>query len=461
MIPDKIKQLMQKLLDNGFEAYIIGGAVRDYYMVLEPHDHDIFTNATGEQILNIFPNGNIIGGEERQKKILTVIVDGVEISQYRSNSERTEVGGTLEQHQGTCDFTINCLACDINGKLCGDESFITMGKKDIKDKCLRFVGNAYDRIKEDPLRVLRGIRFMLKYNLDPIISTINAITTSDISSLPKERIRDELMKILSLELKEGFLRDIAIFLPKEIRVDNMFKFGGDYHNESPYVHLEKTCLEAVKITNNPLIRLSALLHDVGKGVARTEEYSSIQSHICEFPSQCHLCKKEIHFYGHENFGADIVKKWMKEYKFSEKDTKYVSTMIRLHMYTYKDNPGKKSYIRFFNALEEAEIDIEDYIMQIYSDHQGNTKKPRIKFGDFIKGNWLHKKYYEIKFSEEPMTVKDLKVTGKDVIECMGLKPGPKVGIMLQNTFELVMDGTIKNTRAELLNVLKTTKIGEK
>ena len=90
-IPKNIKEIMQKLHDNKYDAYIIGGAIRDIFLGIEPNDYDIFTNATGKQILAVFPQGKILGGEERQKKILTVIVDGIEVSQYRSNGKRTEV----------------------------------------------------------------------------------------------------------------------------------------------------------------------------------------------------------------------------------------------------------------------------------------------------------------------------------------------------------------------------------
>ena len=121
---------MQGLLDHGYDAYIIGGAVRDLVIGGEPADYDIFTNATGEQILTIFPDGKIIGGKERQEKILTVIVDGVEVSQYRSNSSRSRTGYTLSTHLATCDFRMNAMAMDIDGTI-SDYHF---GEFDIEDK---------------------------------------------------------------------------------------------------------------------------------------------------------------------------------------------------------------------------------------------------------------------------------------------------------------------------------------
>ena len=109
----------------------------------------------------------------------------------------------------------------------------------------------------------------------------------------------------------------------------------------------------------------------------------------------------------------------------------------------------KAYIRFFNKLESAGIAIEDYIMLIYCDNQGNLAKPRIKFGDFIKGNWLYKKYYECKYSEVPFTVKDLKINGKDLIG-LGMKPGKDIGILLNDLFDEVMKGELKNFKPDLM-----------
>ena len=111
IIPKNTKKIMQKLINNKFDAFIIGGWNRDMSIGHTPKDIDIFTNASGKQILKLFPNGVVIGNDERQQKILTVIVDGIEVSQYRANGDRTEVGNNLETHLKTCDFTINSISC--------------------------------------------------------------------------------------------------------------------------------------------------------------------------------------------------------------------------------------------------------------------------------------------------------------------------------------------------------------
>ena len=458
MIPTKVKKLMQKLLDNKFDAYIIGGAVRDTLLGIEPHDWDLNTNGTGEQILKLFPSGVVIGNEERQKRILTVIFDDVEISQYRKNGDRTETGKRLIDHQWTCDFYMNALAMDIDEKLCGDLTIKRCGQEDIENKVLRFVGNPLDRIKEDPLRILRGIRFWTKYpirfeDIQVVLDNIDLLDT-----LPKERIRDEFMKIISYPngIENLWCDGIIYKIIPELK-DVVDMKGGDYHDENVNRHMENAFKEACKVTDNTLLRLACFLHDIGKGVTQTFENKVIMSGKCNLNIVGESIIEQTHFYEHENKGEEMMIKRLGILKFSSDDIFYVIKLIRLHMYSYKAMPSKKSYIRFFNKLDEAKIPIGDFIILIYCDYQANIAKPRIKFGDFVKGNWLLNKYYEIKYSEEPMTVKDLKVSGKDVIEILKIKPGPKVGEKLNEMFELVMDGELKNCRADLLNKLKECK----
>ena len=262
MITIKVKKLMQKLLDNGFEAYIVGGAVRDYFMRLTPKDYDIFTNATGEEILKIFPNGNVIGGEERQEKILTVIVDGIEISQYRSNGDRTETGSSLKEHLATCDFSINSIAMDINEKIIDEHN----GIDDIYSKKLKFVNNPLDRIKEDPLRILRGIRFWTKYrgltfeDIHVVLENIDLLDT-----LPTERIREEFMKIIKYPdgITSLWCDDIIYKIFPELK-DVVDMKGGDHHDETVNQHMGNNYKEACKITDNTLLKLACFLHDIVK-----------------------------------------------------------------------------------------------------------------------------------------------------------------------------------------------------
>ncbi len=433
MIPDKIKEIMQKLLDNNYEAYIVGGAVRDKVLGFEPHDYDVFTNATGEQILELFPYGKVLGNDERQAKILTVIVGGVEVSQYRKSGDRTETGSSLKEHCATCDFTINSMAMDINEKIIDYEH----GKWDIRSKELKFVGDSDERIREDPLRLLRAIRFACKFNFHFTGATYLYNIENFCKDVHIQRIRDEFIKIIKEDGSVEYMHDFEVlkWIMPELYHKNHFVYGGDHHDETPFQHMINSFNEACKITDNPMLRFACLVHDIGKGECRTEKDGS------------------IHFYEHEVVGKDIVSKIMKRMSFSNDKMNYVKRLVKCHMYSYTDNPSKKSYIRFFRKLEDNKIPIEDYVMLIYCDHQGNTMKSRIKFGDFIKGSWVYQKYYEIKYSPEPMRVTDLELSGKDIAN-MDVPEGVGVGIILNKAFDMVMIGELKNERACLVQWAK-------
>lgn len=432
-IPQHVKQLMQQLIDSGYECFIIGGAVRDMLLKKVPHDYDLFTNATGEQILSVFPQGVVMGGEERQKKILTVIVDGIEISQYRSNGDRTEVGTSFTHHINTCDFTINAMALDIEGNLRDHVG----GCDDIYYEKIRFVGDSEARIREDPLRLFRAIRFSSTLNfsfdeIDVIKKHLHLIDT-----LPKERIRVELHKILQTE-RGIVLLDYYGFLSRMLPDWEIMRMldGGKHHNETVHQHLLYAFIESKKLTDNPLVHLAALLHDIGKGV--THSYDE---------------EGDIHFYEHESIGAKMVEFWMTNMKYSKEDIKFVVCLVRNHMWDY-DNASHRSLVKHFNYFKEAGVSIMDYLIVLYSDNQGNQKNKRQKFSEFVEKRGLIQKYYELVYSTTPFTVADLAIKGQDLLD-MGMVQGKAVGEFLASIYDLVMDGVLPNNRPELMNYARS------
>ena len=426
---------MQKLIDAGFEAYIIGGANRDEILRITPQDYDIFSDASGEEILKIFPQGKVIGGEERQKKILTVMVDGVEVSQYRSNGERTETGKNLIDHLSTCDFRCNAISQNIKGTIIDPFD----GAWDITLRKIKAVGCPKNRLNEDKLRALRAVRFQVKYNfmLSPALE--KAIKELDITTLPPERTREEILKII--RYKDGMKTMTKLGLFTQIIpefYENIHLDGGTHHNEPIDEHMFNAQNEACKLTNNRALILGISLHDIGK--AETMDGTG----------------EETSFHNHEKVGASMMRRIMERLKFSEKDIKYVTTLISEHMFgPWKDDTiTKRGFIRHFKILEDAGISIEDYVLMLYCDNQGNLKNTRKKYGDFIRNNKLHKKYYELKHSKEPFSVKDLEISGKDLI-VLGMKPGKKMGELLNEIFEKVMDGELENKRFILMKYCKT------
>ena len=439
-IPENIKELMQKLIINKFEAYIVGGAVRDILLDTPPKDYDIFTNATGEQILKIFPKGVVIGNEERQNKILTVIVNGVEISQYRKSGDRTQTGNTLKEHINTCDLTINAIAMNINGEIID----YVNGKDDLtyiygEDDCrvIKFVGNPQDRINEDLLRILRALRFHAKYEIRIEEKTEEAIikNISRLKELPIERIREEILKIIN---SNGigillYYKVLNLFIPELTPLLTLD--GGKYHNELVYVHCVNSLNNSQQLTNNYLIHLACLFHDIGKQNSERND------------------DNEITFPKHDIYGSEIVKTIMHRLKFSESEIAYVTTMVKHHMMGNVDKINDRRLIKIVTELEDAKISVEDMLILTYCDMQANSKKERLKFNEFYQqNNWL-KRVYKMKYEKQPFRVTDLAIDGHDMIK-LGFK-GKAIGDILKLIFEIVIDGELKNERGVLLNHVKT------
>ncbi len=430
VIPDNIKKLMKTLVDAKFECYIIGGALRDYYLNVVPHDYDLFTNATGTEIVRLFPEGVIIGNKARQEKILTVIVDGVEISQYRANGKRDKVGTSLKRHLKTCDFTINSIASDIKSNIID----LHGGIDDIKNKIIRAVGRPLSRFKEDPLRILRGVRFHNKYGCTIENKTLTAMhNTQLLDSLPKERIREEFLKILPYGLNQ---HDILFdsMLPIFLLGNNIN--GGPHHgdDETIFSHSMKTYKNMLVLTDNPLLLMTALFHDIGKITAVKTNSNGSNS-----------------FYNHEIKGKTIIKNWMKEYAFGNNDIRYVTSLIKHHMYT--STMSKKGYLKLFSNLEINCVPIQHLLYLRYADSQGNSKNARYKIAE--KNDQMMKTYYKLKYTNEPFNVSDLEINGHDVMKYGYEKEA--IGAKLREVLNLIQENEIENKRPELLAWLKNDK----
>jgi len=435
-IPYKVKNIMSMLIKNGFDAYIIGGAVRDYYLNRRPHDYDIFTNATGEQILQLFPKGKIIGGETRQAKILTVIVDGIEVSQYRSNGNRTETGNNLLAHLATCDFNVNAMACDIHGNIID----MYHAKNSLLNKRFEFVGKPKDRINEDPLRLLRGVRLICQFGLLPLKNTKLALKEYGklLLNLPQERVRDEIMRLMKypsslIELRSlGYLQYILPELHILIGLD-----AGPHHKEKDcFEHSNYAFINSCKVTNDPLLRFAIALHDIGKA-----------------PSS-KIIDGEITFHNHQAHSERLVIRLMKRLKFSKSEIIYCSTIAKQHMMGPVKKMRDSTFAKISDSLNKANVAPEDMIVCTYSDNQANLSKPRLTFHSFLKENPFLRKYYEFKYNRKPFNKSDMEISGKDLLK-LGFEKGPIIGIVLNKLFNAIHNGDVINRKDRLLEYIQT------
>lgn len=365
-IPDDVKEIMLSLTMHGYEAFVIGGAVRDIMMNVSSHDWDIFTDATGDEILSIFPDGKVIGGEERQAKILTVVVQGVEISQYRANGDRTKIGLSLYKHLNTCDFTMNAIAMDISGVVV-DPHF---GIIDIQNREITCVGNTGDRILEDKLRVFRAVRFSVKYGFDITTNLLNTIRKTSVTDVPVERVREEILKILMYPGGLEMLQELGLLG----QVIPEFNY---HHGEDVDSHMQNV---ACGVTDNADLVFACALHDIGKGTSYQRKDGSLS------------------FHEHQYVGADIIKVVTERMKFSNSSVRYITTLIKTHLINHDEEMTDKAHVKLFKKLENGGVSIMDHMVMLYADNQGNLKKDRVKFGDFVNNNDIFDKYYELKFS---------------------------------------------------------------
>jgi tRNA nucleotidyltransferase (CCA-adding enzyme) len=443
LIPPLVKKVIRKIRQNGFEAYLVGGAVRDLLLGRGRGDFDITTNAKPAKIMKIFAKTVPTGIKHGT---VTVIEHGrsFEVTTYRkegkySDSRRPDSVkfiSNLKEDLSRRDFTINAMAYDVDSNLLIDPF---SGKKDLQGKTIRTVGNPLKRFREDALRPIRAARFAaaLGFKVEPKTLFAMGCVLKKIAKISSERIRDELLKILESNkpsiglnlLKEsGILRTIM----PELAEAEGFDQGG-LHDFDLLTHSFLAADNAPK--SQPLLRFAALMHDIAKTQTRI------------------IDGKNYHFYGHDSLGATETKRIMKRLKFSNKDIEYVVSLIRNHMFNY-NSYWKDSALRRLLA-RTGKDNIDDLLKLREADARacGRNRKPGAEFYQ------LKRRIKKVKSEDLALKVTDLPVNGNDVMKTLGIGPGKVVGDILKQLLEIVMDDKSKNSRPKLLKMIKS--LGEK
>jgi poly(A) polymerase/tRNA nucleotidyltransferase (CCA-adding enzyme) len=442
-IPKPIIEVLQKIEGAGFEAYIVGGSVRDLLMNRNIKDWDITTNAKPEEILNIFPDSfykNDFGtvGVKIKEKEETVAV--VEITTYRIESkysdkrhpDKIKFAKTLEEDLSRRDFTVNALAAKIKkGGI--DIADLFNGQKDLKNKIIRAVGNADDRFSEDALRMLRAVRFRSELNFSIEEKTFAAIKKNSelIKHIASERIKDELTRIIisdnpaegiDMLQKTGLLAHIIPELEKGVGVAQ-----NRHHIYTIYKH----AILALKHCPSKKIevRLAALLHDVAKPQTKRGEglYAT--------------------FYNHDHVGAKVVEKILTRLRFSSEIVQKVKLLVDNHMFYYNPDEVGESSVR--KLIKKVGLEnIKDLIDLRIADRLGSGT-PKAK-----PYKLRHLEYVIDKVSHDAVSVKMLKINGNDLMKELKITPGPKIGAILEVLLAEVIEDAEKNNRKYLLGRAK-------
>ncbi|MEE3466819.1 MAG: CCA tRNA nucleotidyltransferase [Eubacterium sp.] len=488
-IPSGARQIIEALEHHGYEAYIVGGCVRDMLIDRVPEDWDITTSAEPDQVKRIFRR-TVDTGIEHGTVTVLIGDEGYEVTTYRTDGiyedhrHPTEVTFTpnLEEDLKRRDFTINAMAYNEKDGLVD----LFGGQEDLERGIIRCVGDPMQRFDEDALRMLRGIRFAGQLLFEIEESTLAAIRelAPTLVNISAERIRVELTKLLisagSDRLRLAYETGLTpYFLPEfdammrcpqanphhcydvgehtlaAIAAVNSYVADGERTGLDGDIGREAAGADGVPVDRKQHIALAfaALLHDVAKPVCKTTDEEGID-----------------HFHGHDVKGEEMAGQILRRLKFDNDTIRLVKTLVRWHDVRYKacveypdtdamgegdvkplelrySPKGRKSMRRLMNRagrdtmpflflLQRADICAQ-------SDHKRDEKQQVLAAGERC--------YREICEAQDAVTISELAITGRDLIDEKGYQPGPAIGAELARLLDLVMEDPSLNTREQLLD----------
>lgn len=443
-IDSGVAKIVEGLEKAGFEAYIVGGAVRDALLNLPSFDWDVTTNATPEQISPLFNESfydneygtvKVAGKHIREQFGLKEgeIDDSTlyDITTYRSEAGYSDKrrpdsvawGKTIEEDLKRRDFTVNAIAMNLSGEIVDPYG----GQADIQNKLIKAVGDPSERFEEDALRIMRAIRLSAQLGFSIASETLTALKEKvpNLKHISWERIGTETMKLLGSEHSaDGIMLMVncgimEIVMPELLAMKNVEQ--GGHHIHDVFTH----SIEALRAcpSSDPVVRLATLIHDIDKPVVAKAEGV-----------------RGVTFYNHEVSGARTAKRIAERLKLSKKDQDRVFTLVRWHMFVYESKMTDASIRRFIRRVGKENI--HDMMALRVGDRVGGGSKAT---------SWrlteLQKRIGEQMY--EPLSLKDLVIDGSDVMRILAMKPGKKVGEILNALFEEILDDPKKNTKEYL------------
>jgi len=440
--------------------YIVGGAVRDLLLGREPKDIDFTTDLEPRSTQALLQSLGFITIPDQTawdhgivRTIDKYSGDIIDITTLRKDDAcdgrhaRISFTKNLREDLARRDLSINSIAADVSPDGTVDELIDPFnGQLAIQEKFILFVGDSPSkRIQEDFLRMVRACRLTALgegWHIPESEKLAIKDHAHEINRISKEHTRDELLKALSYPNPENFIRALHDCKLLEHIIPPLHACigveGGTYHAENVYKHCTASLAASVKLTDNPLLRLAALLHDVGKATTVSTGQDG-----------------RTHFYRHEVEGAAIVYKWMQEYKFSKKETEYVSRMIRGHQFRFMED-SKISTIRKW--LQKAGPEWRDLITLRCADRRGNlAKKDKPMMTRYMKD--LVSKAEAILSRHDALFREDLAINGDDLKE-LGIPSGPLFAEIFQNLLGIVITDPERNTREWQLEFVRRNYVKE-
>ena len=428
LIPDYVLQCLQALENAGFSCYCVGGCVRDALLGNVPNDYDLCTSATPEQIKSVFSDHNLVLAGEKHGTVGVITPEGVlEITTYRTEGEYYDnrhpdwvaFVTDIETDLSRRDFTVNAMAYSPIRGFADPFS----GKQDLQDRILRCVGHAPDRFREDSLRILRGVRFAVRFGLTPDAQTLQAMTQLAplMDNLAKERVFDELCKLLPLVTAEDLLRYVPVLqqVIPELKPLVGFDQRTPHHAFDIFTHTAYvTQAAAPELT----LRWAALLHDVGKPAAFTMDENG-----------------RGHFKGHAKCSAEIADAILRRLKAPNVLREQVVFLIAHHMDPISTE--SKTLRRQLSRYGEASLRQLLALQKADFCSKGvSGKSPLFEEAEALID--------EILAQNACLSIKDLAVNGHDMM-ALGIT-GTQIGAALNTLLDAVLDGQLPNEKDALL-----------
>lgn len=435
-LPEKVQYIIEELEKHGYEAYAVGGCVRDSLLGKVPNDWDITTSAKPLQVKEVFSKTVDTG---IQHGTVTVMLgrEGFEVTTYRIDGEYEDnrhpkeviFTADLVEDLRRRDFTINAMAYNPGTGLVD----VFSGVEDMHNRCIRCVGNAEERFSEDALRILRAVRFgaQLQFEIEDETKAAMKKLAGNLSYISAERIQTELIKLLVSpqpdRLREAYELGITkVILPEFDTIMNCSQ-NNMHHCYSVGEH---TLCSLKEIEPDKVLRLTMLFHDFGKPETKTTDQQGIE-----------------HFHGHALISAKMAEGIMKRLKFDNNTLDKVVTLVELHDHrpSLKKKSVKKLIVKSGTELFEPLLKVK------YADTLAQSMYQRQEKLEYLAQ--LKEIYHTVLEEKECISLKELAVNGSDLI-ALGVPQGKRIGEILKALFEVVLESPEKNNKETLLLLVK-------
>jgi tRNA nucleotidyltransferase (CCA-adding enzyme) len=439
------REIMKELISNGFNAWVVGGAVRDLLLGATPKDYDLATNAKPEEILKIFPGSKLINASFSVAVYVPTGSEGyVEVATLREESSYKEGRPTdykfvddIKVDLGRRDATINAMAMDIDGNVIDPYG----GRSDLESKIVRAVGSPAYRIEEHPIRMMRYIRFAstLSFEIEPSLDSQIIKNAKYIRKEKWEAISAEFLKALSHKNAPLYLYMIQrygilnVILPEVDRLKGVEQ--NVHHKSDVWMHTLFAIASSLHATT--MERLAILLHDIGK------------PHTIEKKDD----KYGNSFHAHEVVGVEVARDICKRLRIPNKETDLICNAVRWHMYPISNAKTARRFVSKVSHNAQERDEIEDrvkFVMAVRRADKFAHKRTFVDTGveseESLVRNVLEQK--------QPFSVKDLEINGHDIMKALDIKQGKAVGEVLSHLLDLVISDGIGNAREDLLREAK-------